>query len=500
MAERTFGNYVVERALGAGSFATVWLGYDPLLDTHVAIKVLAENWSQNDDVRRRFIEEAKILRQISHDGVVRVHLIDEVDDGRPYFVMEWADRGSLVERITAGEPQNPIDVVRSTIEILECLVVVHDFGVVHRDMKPSNVLFRSLRSHERAADERAGRPARIERAVLGDFGLAKNVVAASGFTLAAGTPAYMAPEQSRSSSTIDARADLYSVGVMLFEMLAGRSPFPTETMSDIRAGRRLTSTPALGELRPELPADLLAIVDQAMSIDPTERHADAVAMLIDLRAVLTRLGSIPAQPDPASDLGSDLPAVHPLTRRVLAAIARLGELAADPAWTTALDDATVIALADDAPAGALDANPDTTADAAIAHIRRAIAGAEGHALDADRRVRAEEILDQLDRDVPELVERRLATSLRTGEVRLAGPLAEEAIRILTPGDPWARLRPLREDGSIDLGDPAVLNDEVTRLLDRWRGLSNSGRIPFTARPVAHGVITALERLWLDTRA
>src|SRR6188472_2658671 len=90
---RRIGRYLAERALGAGAFATVWLAYDELLETRVAIKVLADNWARNPNVRQRFVDEARILRKIDHDRIVRVHEINELDTGQPYFVMAWADRG-----------------------------------------------------------------------------------------------------------------------------------------------------------------------------------------------------------------------------------------------------------------------------------------------------------------------------------------------------------------------------------------------------------------------
>ena len=126
------GKYLARRALGAGSFATVWLADDELLDAQVAVKVLADNWARHPDVRRRFIEEAKLLRRIDHERVVRVHDVDELPDGRPYFVMTWADRGTLQERLThapGGQRRLGIDeAVAVAIEICECLAVVHDFG------------------------------------------------------------------------------------------------------------------------------------------------------------------------------------------------------------------------------------------------------------------------------------------------------------------------------------------------------------------------------------
>ncbi|MEY2403244.1 MAG: eukaryotic-like serine/threonine-protein kinase, partial [Acidimicrobiaceae bacterium] len=186
------GRYAVERALGSGAFGTVWLARDETIDSHVAIKVLAENWVQNDAVRQRFTEEARILFQIESDHIVRVHGVDELPDGRPYFVMEYADRGSLEDRVAerfAGGGWFTVDeALALSRDIALGLKVAHAFGIAHRDLKPANVMFRSIPAHLGAGTD--------ERLVLVDFGVAKSLVAGGSTTIATGTPHYMAPEQS----------------------------------------------------------------------------------------------------------------------------------------------------------------------------------------------------------------------------------------------------------------------------------------------------------------
>lgn len=132
------GRYVVQRPVGSGAFAVVWLGRDEILDTPVAIKVLAENWLHNADVRGRFIDEAKVLRRADSDLIVRVFDIGELDDGKPYFVMSFADSGSLADRLAAG-PLPVTTGLRLGVEIARAVSVLHDIGVLHRDVKPSNV-------------------------------------------------------------------------------------------------------------------------------------------------------------------------------------------------------------------------------------------------------------------------------------------------------------------------------------------------------------------------
>src|SRR5262245_28398338 len=136
------GPYRVERLLGVGSFATVWLGHDPTLDARVAVKVLAENWSHDLRVRERFLEEGRLLWRLDHERLIRVHTVGETDDGRPYLVMDWAEDGSLRDRLTAGSvpAAEALSILRETAA---GVAVLHENGIVHRDLTPGNVLFRA---------------------------------------------------------------------------------------------------------------------------------------------------------------------------------------------------------------------------------------------------------------------------------------------------------------------------------------------------------------------
>lgn len=283
------GKYLAERALGAGSFATVWLAFDELLEVHVAIKVLADNWARNADIRRRFVEEARLLRRIDHDRVVRVYDVDELADGRPYFVMAVADRATLHERIEDNGKGKPLDTevaLRLGLEICESLSIVHDFGVVHRDIKPSNILFRSIRNHERVSAERAGRVLGDAAVMIGDFGLAKDLAVASGFTLAAGTPAYMAPEQASPTAVIDRRVDVFATAAVIYEMLAGHPAFKSDTLSGVRRSRAESLVQPLIEVRPDLPVELSEALSKGMARLPDDRFdscfalADAISLFL----------------------------------------------------------------------------------------------------------------------------------------------------------------------------------------------------------------------------
>ena len=207
------GRYAVRRRIGSGGFATVWLGYDDQLDSPVAIKVLADNWADDHHVKQRFVDEGRFLRKVESPHVVPVYDAGELDDGRPYLVMAYADQGTLADRLeTGGLPrEEALEVIR---QVGLGPAALHQLSVLHRDIKPANVLFRTV--------EGSGDPP-VVRAMVGDLGLGKSVDMSSRLTMIAGTPTFVAPEQAQ-GERLDARADQYSLAALAYLLLTGRPP------------------------------------------------------------------------------------------------------------------------------------------------------------------------------------------------------------------------------------------------------------------------------------
>jgi serine/threonine protein kinase len=257
----------VER-LGVGGFATVWLYRDEELRSDVAVKALADNWAQRIDVRERFLEEARILRRADSDHVVRVYDVGEVDS-TPYFVMTYADLGSLAHVVEDGEPLPPMRVVDLVGQAAAGLAVLHELGVVHRDVKPQNLLLRSGGS--------AG-----ERLLVADLGVAKAMLHASGLTQVVGTPAYMAPEQVTGEG-IDTRADVHALAAVAYQLLTGRLA-RTGSVTDLLQAELPVAPTRLADL----PARVDDVLLRSLDPDPDRRHPDVGTLAEDLAEALPR--------------------------------------------------------------------------------------------------------------------------------------------------------------------------------------------------------------------
>jgi serine/threonine protein kinase len=256
--------------IGAGGFATVWLYHDAELRSDVAVKALADNWAQRLDVRERFLEEARILRRADSDHIVRVYDIGDAD-GTPYFVMTYADRGSLAGRLHPNEPMPAPDAVGLAWQAAEGLAVLHAQGVVHRDIKPQNLL---LRTDDDGSD----------RVLIADLGVAKAMLHASGLTQVVGTPAYMAPEQARGTG-VDARADVHALGAVTYQMVTGHLVRDTGIAELATAGLPPHAS-SLADVSPELDAVLM----RSLEPDPADRWPDVASFAHALRKAVPEAG------------------------------------------------------------------------------------------------------------------------------------------------------------------------------------------------------------------
>jgi serine/threonine protein kinase len=253
------GHYRVIQVLGHGGMGVVLKAFDPALHRSVAIKMLAPQLATTSSARQRFAREARAAAAIRNEHVVAIHSVDEWK-GLPYLVMEFIPGASLQARIDRTAPLDLNSILRIGMQAAAGLAAAHAQGIVHRDIKPSNILLENC----------------VERVKISDFGLARAVDDASltQSGVVAGTPLFMAPEQAR-SETIDHRADLFSLGAVLYAMCTGRSPFraPT-TLAVLRRVCDETPRP-VREVNRDIPDWLAAIIERLLAKEPASRYQNA---------------------------------------------------------------------------------------------------------------------------------------------------------------------------------------------------------------------------------
>jgi len=272
-------DYVVEQRIGSGGFAEVWAATDRKLQRRVAVKVLHPELVASRALIERFQREAQAVAKLRHPGVIPIYAVGEHED-LVYYVMPLVEGESLRERLTR-EGALPADEVRRILkETAAALAVAHEAGIVHRDIKPENLM---LEGKER-------------RVLVMDFGIAKSTAGTqtglTGTGMIIGTPAYMSPEQATGSKEIDARSDVYSLGVVGFELLTGKPPFTASSVPEMIMQHVSTRAPSVAAGRLDIPEDLAIAVNRCLAKEPGERWKDAA----ELSAFLERLGSPTSQP------------------------------------------------------------------------------------------------------------------------------------------------------------------------------------------------------------
>ena len=272
------GKYTIQGQVGRGGMGIVWKGFDPDLRRTVAIKVLSPHLALSQVARRRFQREARAAAAINHENVLTIHSVEEQGE-TPFLVMEFVSGESLKEYVVGRGKLDVIEVIRLSAQIAQGLAAAHAQGVIHRDVKPANVML-----HEGAT-----------RVRLMDFGLARVAFDNADLTShdhAVGTPAYMAPEQIRGHS-IDARADLFSLGCVMYCMVAGHSPFHGRTHAET-IHKIIDLAPArLHDVDPAVPHVLSEMVEKLLAKNPDERYQSAFEVADVLKKLLVQLNQTP---------------------------------------------------------------------------------------------------------------------------------------------------------------------------------------------------------------
>lgn len=310
---RRLGKYELHQLLGEGAMGIVWKAYDTVLRRYVALKLLSSSFRKTKDMQERFLREARAAGAIQHANIVTVYDLGE-SDGQLYIAMELVEGRDLSDMIALRDPlalERKLDI---TIEVLTGLHFAHQRGVIHRDVKPSNV-----------------RMMPDGRVKIMDFGIARLQKAdATGSGAIVGTPTYMAPEQI-TNGAITAATDVFSVGCMLYELLCYQRPFEAESVHGVLYQVLTTEPRALRTVAPSIPAALERVVAKAMNKVPHERYESAGQMMSTLQQIRSALSG--ADDEATQPLGRWTPLPQPLLKLIThasmrARLAVLGALAA----------------------------------------------------------------------------------------------------------------------------------------------------------------------------
>ncbi len=279
---RRIGRFEIVDEIARGGMGIVYRAWEPSLNRHVALKILIAGQSASEDQVQRFLREARAAAGLQHPNIVQVFEVGE-DAGSHWFAMELID-GSSLDRIMkqqgAFPPRTALRIAR---DIARALHFAHQKGIVHRDVKPGNILVASTGKATTASVSGDARPMRV---LLGDFGLARDASAGGGLTLSGnllGTPAYMSPEQaSGRTKDVDAQSDVFGLGSVLYELLSGKAPFQAASLGDILSAIISGDPPPLRQARPGLHRDIELIVAKAMAREKARRYATAGDFADDL--------------------------------------------------------------------------------------------------------------------------------------------------------------------------------------------------------------------------
>ena len=296
VAQILSANYELESEVGRGGMGIVYCARDRRLKREIAVKVLPPELSFRADIRQRFLREAETAAQLNHPNIVPIYTVEEKDN-LVYFVMAYIKGDNLGVRLQQHGPMPPVEVRRILKEVADALAYAHNRNVIHRDIKPDNIII----------DDETG------RAMVTDFGIARALTDSGDSRLTAtgmaiGTPAYMSPEQSAGDRAIDGRSDLYSLGVVGYQMLCGQPPFVASNTPSMLV-KHLSEKPIpVDERWPDLPPDLCRAVMMCLEKDPADRFPSAAAFSL----AISGGGAMPTLATRASAAAA--PETRPLTR------------------------------------------------------------------------------------------------------------------------------------------------------------------------------------------
>ena len=274
----TLGVYQLTERLGQGGMATVYKAYEPALDRYVAVKVLPQFFANDPNFIERFRREAKAVAQLNHPAIVPIYSYGE-DKGITYIAMQYVPGGTLKQ--LRGQVYSPKDAIRLVLPVVQALAFAHQRGIIHRDIKPSNVLLSDGKWP-----------------LLADFGLAKMVENSGQLTgtgVGVGTPMYMSPEQGEGHQ-VDQRTDIYSLGIMLYEMLTGDVPFRADTPMAIVIKHMTAPMPMPRAINPAIPEALERVILKATAKASDDRYQTADELAQALESVQTHLGQDAVSP------------------------------------------------------------------------------------------------------------------------------------------------------------------------------------------------------------
>lgn len=285
----TIDHYTVLSELGVGGMGKIFLAQDTELNRQVAIKILNDTQSKNEDILRRFKQEAQTASALNHPNIVTIYEIGKLNETQHFIAMEFV-QGETLRSLLKNRKLNLKDALDIAIQATSALAAAHGAGIVHRDIKPENIM---------------RRPDELVKVL--DFGLAKQTGLLSSLSsvdpdaptqefhitipgMIMGTAAYMSPEQARGKQT-DARTDIWSFGVVLYEMITGRTPFVGETKSDVMAAILKSEPETLAPYAPEIPVELESIIKKTLAKEREERYQTAAELLHDLKTLQSELNS-----------------------------------------------------------------------------------------------------------------------------------------------------------------------------------------------------------------